>query len=69
MASSSFTDLCKLPYKDQAIFFMNGFWGSIVTPDNADLFWRIVSKFVELDKMSSNSKGAQGNSKILFSNK
>mmetsp|Transcript_30385 Transcript_30385/g.47168 ORF Transcript_30385/g.47168 Transcript_30385/m.47168 type:complete len:270 (-) Transcript_30385:53-862(-) len=45
-----FSELCCIPYKDQAIFFMNGFWGDACTAENAEHFWNMVQKFVELDK-------------------
>ena len=68
MAAQTFNDLCLLPYKDQAIFFMNGYWGDVVTPENASHFWDMVHKFVELENKSPNGKGAAGSilSFLLF---
>jgi len=48
-------------YKDQAIWFLNGFWGSPVGPEDANKVWDWVKKFIELDLMGPERKGAEGN--------
>jgi hypothetical protein len=58
--AQAFANLCKLNYKEQAIYFMNGFWGEVVKPDNAETFWNIVHKFVEIDKKGTNPAGENG---------
>eukprot|EP00727_Mastigamoeba_balamuthi_P011519 m51a1_g6990 hypothetical protein (291) ;mRNA; r:157614-158964 len=57
---AQFSELCKRIYKDQAIWFLNGFWGNGVGPKDANQVWDWVSKFVELDLMSSDKKGHNG---------
>lgn len=53
MALSGATDADKLrelatfPYKNQAIWFLNGFWHKF--EDQAELIWKYVLKFAELD--------------------
>eukprot|EP00013_Stygamoeba_regulata_P022984 CAMPEP_0177645250 /NCGR_PEP_ID=MMETSP0447-20121125/9149_1 /TAXON_ID=0 /ORGANISM="Stygamoeba regulata, Strain BSH-02190019" /LENGTH=308 /DNA_ID=CAMNT_0019147721 /DNA_START=15 /DNA_END=941 /DNA_ORIENTATION=+ len=39
--------LCKLPYKQQAVWFLNAYWEKC--KDNAEIFWKYVEKFVEID--------------------
>jgi chromosome segregation ATPase len=56
-----FSELSKKVYKDQAIWFMNGFWGQGVDPNEANKIWDYVQEFIRLDKMSSAPKGEQGN--------
>eukprot|EP00013_Stygamoeba_regulata_P019895 CAMPEP_0177661030 /NCGR_PEP_ID=MMETSP0447-20121125/18409_1 /TAXON_ID=0 /ORGANISM="Stygamoeba regulata, Strain BSH-02190019" /LENGTH=347 /DNA_ID=CAMNT_0019166241 /DNA_START=46 /DNA_END=1089 /DNA_ORIENTATION=- len=58
---TSFANLCKLKYKDQAIWFLNGFWKDGVDGNNANEIWDYVKKFIELDMMSMERKGADGN--------
>jgi chromosome segregation ATPase len=60
-ATARFAQLCKKFYKDQAIWFLNGFWGKGVDPNEANKVWDYVKKFIELDNMSTERKGAQGN--------
>jgi len=40
---------------------MNGFWGQGINTDEAAKVWDYVKKFIELDMMSTERKGAQGN--------
>jgi len=49
-----------LKYKDQAIWFLNGFWGDGVGVEDAGKVWQYVKKFVELDLMGPDRKGAEG---------
>ncbi|ELR19334.1 TolAlike protein [Acanthamoeba castellanii str. Neff] len=39
--------LCKKTYKEQAVWFLNAFWGT--TKDDAEKFWKFVAKCIELD--------------------
>jgi len=56
-----FAQLCKLKYKDQAIWFLNGFWGDGIDGKAANDVWGYVKKFIELDHMSFEKKGEEGN--------
>jgi hypothetical protein len=56
-----FSEIVKLPYKDQAIWFLNGFWGNPITPKECNQVWDYVQKFVELDLQGADKKGALGN--------
>jgi len=58
---AKFAELCKKIYKEQAIWFLNGFWGKGINPQEANKVWDWVKKFIELDTMSTERKGAQGN--------
>ncbi|KAL6066290.1 hypothetical protein QOT17_009710 [Balamuthia mandrillaris] len=49
-------DLCSRPYKDQAIWFLNGFWVDFAK-DEADKIWGYVNLLAELDE----KKKAHGN--------
>jgi len=49
------TNLTKKCYKDQAIWFLNGYWHKF--SDDAELVWKYVLKFQQLDLQ----KGAEGN--------
>mmetsp|Transcript_41208 Transcript_41208/g.103886 ORF Transcript_41208/g.103886 Transcript_41208/m.103886 type:complete len:274 (-) Transcript_41208:173-994(-) len=60
MEKPTFKQLCQMKYKDQAIWFMNGFWGAGVDANNAEKFWQYTQKFIELDKMGSDPKGPDG---------
>eukprot|EP00013_Stygamoeba_regulata_P027263 CAMPEP_0177664622 /NCGR_PEP_ID=MMETSP0447-20121125/20600_1 /TAXON_ID=0 /ORGANISM="Stygamoeba regulata, Strain BSH-02190019" /LENGTH=367 /DNA_ID=CAMNT_0019170623 /DNA_START=247 /DNA_END=1350 /DNA_ORIENTATION=- len=57
---SRFSELCKLRYRDQAIWFMNGFWNAGINPEEANTVWDYVKHFVELDKMAFDPKGEDG---------
>eukprot|EP00211_Chloroparvula_japonica_P007796 CAMPEP_0119131118 /NCGR_PEP_ID=MMETSP1310-20130426/9491_1 /TAXON_ID=464262 /ORGANISM="Genus nov. species nov., Strain RCC2339" /LENGTH=314 /DNA_ID=CAMNT_0007121671 /DNA_START=57 /DNA_END=1001 /DNA_ORIENTATION=+ len=46
-------DLVARPHRDQAIFFLNGFWG--VVKGNAEQIWEYTLKFEELAKSGSGS--------------
>jgi DNA repair exonuclease SbcCD ATPase subunit len=50
-----------MKYKDQAIWFLNGFWGDGVDNGIACNIWDYVKKFVELDLLGSERKGESGN--------
>jgi len=55
-----FQRLCQLPYKDQAIFFLNGFWGDGVDGGVANTIWDYHKSFVELDKLGpAKGKGTE----------
>eukprot|EP00013_Stygamoeba_regulata_P027491 CAMPEP_0177652564 /NCGR_PEP_ID=MMETSP0447-20121125/13205_1 /TAXON_ID=0 /ORGANISM="Stygamoeba regulata, Strain BSH-02190019" /LENGTH=334 /DNA_ID=CAMNT_0019155833 /DNA_START=28 /DNA_END=1032 /DNA_ORIENTATION=- len=56
-----FADLCKKSYKEQAIWFLNGFWNDGADPDFANIVWKWVKEFIKLDNMSTDPKGAAGN--------
>jgi len=56
-----FADLSKLKYKDQAIWFLNGYWGDGVDPSVSLLVWDYIKKFVELDLLGPTRKGEDGN--------
>jgi len=60
-AMKKFTELCKLKYKDQAVWFLNGYWGDGVNSGEAAKVWNHVKKFVELDLLSTDRKGENGN--------
>jgi len=53
--------LSKLKYKDQSIWFLNGFWGDGVNADVASTVWDYCKKFVELDLLGPARKGEEGN--------
>eukprot|EP00121_Abeoforma_whisleri_P016975 Awhi_evm1s15559 len=61
MSSPTFAELCKLPYKDQAIFFLNGTFKA-EAPEEANLIWEITENFKSLD-----DKKAAGNDLDEFS--
>jgi len=48
-----------MKYKDQAIWFMNGFWHDL-GPDGARQVHSYIEHFIELDKLSSDAKGKDG---------
>jgi len=56
-----FTQLSQLKYKDQAVWFLNGFWGDGVDATVANRVWELVKKFVELDLLGATRKGEDGN--------
>eukprot|EP01105_Mastigella_eilhardi_P022299 TRINITY_DN5489_c0_g1_i1.p1 TRINITY_DN5489_c0_g1~~TRINITY_DN5489_c0_g1_i1.p1 ORF type:complete len:289 (+),score=113.70 TRINITY_DN5489_c0_g1_i1:80-946(+) len=56
-----FVELTKMPYRDQAVWFLNGFWGEGIDPNEANKVWTYVEKFVALDLQSSGKKGTAGN--------
>ncbi|KAH3756600.1 TolA protein [Pelomyxa schiedti] len=56
-----FQELSRLCYKDQAIWFLNGFWGDPIDPTIAEKVWNFVDKFVQLDSKTPEGKGAAGN--------
>jgi len=60
-AVKKFSELCKLKYKDQAIWFLNGFWGDGVNSAEASKVWDFIKKFIELDLLGPTRKGEHGN--------
>jgi len=60
-AQKKFSQLSQLKYKDQAIWFLNGFWGDGVDPAVATRVWEVVRKFIELDLLGGQRKGEEGN--------
>eukprot|EP00013_Stygamoeba_regulata_P001234 CAMPEP_0177638076 /NCGR_PEP_ID=MMETSP0447-20121125/5300_1 /TAXON_ID=0 /ORGANISM="Stygamoeba regulata, Strain BSH-02190019" /LENGTH=311 /DNA_ID=CAMNT_0019140023 /DNA_START=1600 /DNA_END=2535 /DNA_ORIENTATION=+ len=58
-APGNFIELCKLCYKDQAVWFINGFWTQ-VGPQGANQIWDWWLHFVELDKQSVPPRGEAG---------
>jgi len=65
---SKFSELSKMRYKDQAVWFMNGFWGTAgkdakgtIGNDDGLKMWSYVKKFEELDMQGATKKGAEGN--------
>lgn len=56
---NKFTELCKMKYKDQAIWFLNGFWEEV--KGDGEKFWTWVNKFSELDLLGPDRKGENGN--------
>jgi len=50
-----------LKYKDQAIWFLNGYWSDGVNSTEAAKVWNFVKKFVELDLLGADRKGENGN--------
>lgn len=56
----SLSELSKMCYKDQAIFFMNGFWNNGIDPNEANQVWDWQKHFVELNKLQS-QVGEEGN--------
>lgn len=56
-----FTELNKLTYKEQSIWFLNGFWGDGIDGEVANRIWDYQKKFVELDLMGGTRKGERGN--------
>eukprot|EP00019_Armaparvus_languidus_P007321 CAMPEP_0168596010 /NCGR_PEP_ID=MMETSP0420-20121227/9791_1 /TAXON_ID=498008 /ORGANISM="Pessonella sp." /LENGTH=73 /DNA_ID=CAMNT_0008632543 /DNA_START=25 /DNA_END=243 /DNA_ORIENTATION=+ len=55
----TFAELCQMNYKDQAIWFMNGFWDEV--KGDSEKFWTWHKKFVELDLLGPDRKGEKGN--------
>jgi small-conductance mechanosensitive channel len=55
-----FSEICHMIYKDQAIWFLNGYWGNPLGPNEANEVWKIVEKFAELDTLTMDKKGANG---------
>jgi len=60
-AQRRFSELSKLKYKEQAIWFLNGFWGDGVDSATCNRVWDLVKKFVELDLLGPDRKGENGN--------
>jgi len=59
--SKKFSDLSKMKYSDQAIWFLNGYWGDGVDSQVANKVWEYIKKFVELDLLGPTRKGQEGN--------
>eukprot|EP00040_Diaphanoeca_grandis_P022465 m.120700 g.120700 ORF g.120700 m.120700 type:complete len:704 (-) comp28825_c0_seq1:138-2249(-) len=58
----SLNQLCELPYKDQAVWYMNGFWEEIAAKlSDAEDIWVFFHHFVRLDLMQTPPKGEDGN--------
>lgn len=55
----SFGQIASLPYKDQAVWVLNGFWEAHGAA-NAEAVWCWHQQFVELDRASAAPKGAVG---------
>lgn len=59
----SLIQLCQLPYKEQAIWFMNAYWnkdnGKIL--EHAEEIWGFTEHFIELDNEQTPPKGEDGN--------
>jgi len=55
-----FAQLCKLKFRDQAVWFLNGFWGDGVNGEVANGVWDYVKKFVELGLLGQERKGEEG---------
>jgi len=55
-----FAQLCKLKFKDQAVWFLNGFWGDGVDGQTSNEVWVYVRKFVELSLLGPDRKGDEG---------
>jgi len=58
---AKFSQLSRLKYKEQAVWFLNGFWGDGVDADVANKIWDYSKKFVELDLLGPTRKGEEGN--------
>lgn len=56
-----FSSLCKMKYKDQAVWMLNGFWGDCVDGNVANEVWLYVKKFVELENLGPHRRGEEGN--------
>jgi len=54
-------DISKKVYKDQAIWFLNGFFHEFKSDEEREQMWIYVKKFVELDLLSDEKKGEKGN--------
>merc|ERR1712169_160395 len=61
-----FKRLTALPYNEQAIWFLNGFWGDGIGSEEANQVWKYIEKFVELDLMGPDRKGEKGNELDVF---
>merc|ERR1712000_702352 len=61
-----FKRLTALPYNEQAIWFLNGFWGDGIGSEEANQVWKYIEKFVELDLMGPDRKGGKGNELDVF---
>jgi len=59
--NAKFAELCKLPYKRQALWFLNGYWNDVVNPDTATTIWNWTREFVRLENLSTNPRGEEGN--------
>jgi len=55
-----FSELCQLKYKDQAIWFLNGFWGDTIDGAVANDIYKYYEKFVELDRLGHQKLGQDG---------
>jgi len=57
-----FSELCaSLNYKEQAVWFLNGFWGDGIDNSEANKVYDFFKHFVELDKLGPDKKGEAGN--------
>jgi len=63
---TKFDELCNMSYKNQTIWFLNGFWGEGVDSKEANKIWDYLQKFAELDNMSDTKKGLEGTSLDVF---
>eukprot|EP00013_Stygamoeba_regulata_P025556 CAMPEP_0177660996 /NCGR_PEP_ID=MMETSP0447-20121125/18391_1 /TAXON_ID=0 /ORGANISM="Stygamoeba regulata, Strain BSH-02190019" /LENGTH=88 /DNA_ID=CAMNT_0019166205 /DNA_START=82 /DNA_END=345 /DNA_ORIENTATION=+ len=61
----SLTELCQRKYKEQAIWFLNGFWEEGMDKE-ANTVWDYIQHFIELDKLQQPPKGAEGNELDMF---
>jgi len=57
---NKFSQLSKLKYKEQAVWFLNGFWGDGVDANVANKVWEYIKKFVQLDLLGPTRKGVDG---------
>jgi len=60
-AAAKFSSLSKLKYRDQAVWFLNGFWGDGVDGEVSNKVWDYTKKFVALDLLGPTHKGEEGN--------
>lgn len=54
----SFDQICTLPFREQAVWVLNGFWAEL--QGEAEVIWGNVELFAALDLKSSSPRGADG---------
>jgi hypothetical protein len=54
----SFNQICQLPYREQAVWVLNGFWDEL--QGEAETIWSAVELFAELDLKAGVPRGTEG---------
>jgi len=55
-----FNEICKFSYKEQAIWFANGFFDELLAANQLENIWEWTQAFEKLDLLSTERRGAKG---------